>query len=193
MRQAAGAALCKRARLRYLSRVKPAPITPSDHIEGPEDARVTLLEYGDFECPYCVRAYPVIESVRIARKGSLRFVFRHVSRSSNGFAKQAAEASEFAASKGRFWEMHRELFTHPGEHELEQLVGYAQAIGLDAGECRTALVERKFAALVRDLDAAAARSGIIGTPVLFANGERFEDRIEVETLGAAVDRAYARS
>jgi len=174
-------------------RVKPTPVTPSDHIEGPSDARVTLTEYGDFECPYCVRAYPVIESVRLARKDSLRFVFRHVSRSSNGFAKQAAEASEFAASKGLFWEMHRELFTHPGEHELEQLVGYAKAIGCDADECRAALVEHKFTGIVRELDGLAARSGIIGTPVLFINGERFEDRIEDETLRAAVDHAYARS
>ncbi|HEX3596167.1 MAG TPA: thioredoxin domain-containing protein [Polyangiaceae bacterium] len=173
--------------------MKPTPVTSSDHIEGPDDARVTLVEYGDFECPYCVRAFPVIESARLARKGSLRFVFRHVSRSSNGFAKQAAEASEFAASEGRFWEMHRELFTHPGEHELEQLVGYAKAIGCDAERCRTALVERRFAATVRELDSVAARSGIIGTPVLFINGERFEDRIEEAPLLAAVDHAYARS
>jgi protein-disulfide isomerase len=175
------------------TRVKPTPVTSSDHIEGPEDARVTLVEYGDFECPYCVKAFPVIESVRLARKGSLRFVFRHVSRSSNGFAKQAAEVSEFAASEGHFWEMHRALFTHAGEHELEQLVGYAKACGLDTEKCRQALIDRKFAAVVRDLDATAARSGIIGTPVLFINGERFEDRIENETLLAGVDRAYAHA
>jgi protein-disulfide isomerase len=173
--------------------VKPTPLAPNDHIEGPDDARVTLIEYGDYECPYCVRAFPVIEKVRLERGSSLRFVYRHVSRSSNGFAEQAAEASEFAAAEGKFWEMHAQLFTHPGEHELEQLVGYAKTIGCDPGKCRAALVERKFASLVRDLDAAAARSGIIGTPLLFINGERYEDRIEEAALLAALDRAYARA
>jgi protein-disulfide isomerase len=173
--------------------VKATPVTPSDHIEGPvEGARVTLIEYGDYECPYCVRAYPVIEEVRQARKGSVRFVYRHVSRSSNGFAKQAAEASEFAASKGKFWEMHRELFTHPGQHDLEHLIGYAKNIGLGTEECRAALVERKFAALVRDLDRAAIHAGIIGTPILFVDEARYEDRIEAEPLGAALDRAGAK-
>jgi protein-disulfide isomerase len=150
---------------------------------------VTLIEYGDFECPYCVRAYPVIEAVRLARIDSLRFVYRHVSRSSNGFAKQAAEASEFAASKGKFWEMHRELITHPGQHDLEHLLEYAKNIGLGTEECRAALVDRKFGALVRDLDRAAAHAGIIGTPILFINDARYEDRIEAAPLGAALDRA----
>jgi 2-hydroxychromene-2-carboxylate isomerase len=85
--------------------------------------------------------------------------------------------------------MHRELFTHPGHHEPEQLVGYARAIGLDANECRAALAERRFAAQVRELATAAARSGIIGTPIVFINGERFEDRVEAALLGPAVDRA----
>jgi protein-disulfide isomerase len=171
--------------------VKATPVTASDHISGPENARVTLIEYGDYECPFCVRAFPEIESVRLARGDSLRFVFRHVSRSTAGFEKQAAEAAEFAASHGRFWEMHRELFTHPGHHEPEQLVGYATAIGLDANECQAALAERRFAAHVRELAAAAARSGIIGTPIVFINGERFEDRVEAALLGPAVDRAAA--
>jgi protein-disulfide isomerase len=167
--------------------MKPTPITPEDHADGPADARITLLEYGDFECPFCVRAFPIIEGLRAARP-DCRFVFRHVARSPRGFEKQAAEASEFAASKGRFWGMYRELFGHPNRHELEQLVGYAAAIGLDANECRAALVERRFAHRVNDLAGAAARSGIIGTPTLFINGQRFEDRIEADTLGAEIDR-----
>lgn len=177
--------------LRYasVSRVKATPVTSNDHIEGPSGARVTLIEYGDYECPYCVHAYPVIEAVRLARTDSLCFVYRHVARSSNGFAKQASEASEFAASKGKFWEMHRELFTHPGQHDLEHLLGYAKSIGLDTEDCRRALVERKFAGVVRELDRAAIHAGIIGTPTLFINEVRYEDRIEVELLGAAIDRA----
>jgi protein-disulfide isomerase len=171
--------------------VKATPVTSSDHVVGPENARVTLIEYGDYECPFCVRAFPEIETVRLARSDSLRFVFRHVTRTTAGFEKQAAEAAEFAGALGRFWEMHRELFTHPGQHELEQLVGYAAAIGLDAEECRTCLVERRYAARVRELATIAARSGIIGTPIVFINGERFEDRVEAGLLGPAVDRAAA--
>jgi protein-disulfide isomerase len=172
--------------------VKPTPLTENDHVDGSADARVTLIEYGDFECPFCVRAFPVLESVRSARRESLRFVYRHVMKSpQNGFAKQAAEASEFAASEGRFWEMHRQLFTHPGEHELLQLVAYAAAIGLDPEACRAALVERRFAVRVKELAVAAIRSGIIGSPIVFINDQRYEDRIEEQPLIASLDRALA--
>jgi len=171
--------------------MKPSPITEHDHTDGPEDARVTLIEYGDFECPYCVRAYPVIEAVRDAFRGRLRFVYRHVPRSvDRGFAKQAAEASEFAASAGAFWPMHRQLFLHPEQHELDQLVEYASAIGLDAGACRTALVEHRFHERVKELVVASTRSGIIGTPILFLNGTRYEDRVESEPLLKAVEGAF---
>jgi protein-disulfide isomerase len=179
--------------MRYRRRVKPTPLTPHDHIDGPENAQLTLIEYGDFSCPFCVRAFPILESVRQTYRGRIRFVFRHLSKSSQGFDKQAAEASEFAASEGRFWEMHRELFTHPDQHEPPQLVSYAAAIGLDAEKCRLALLEHRFAAQVRELAVAAVRSGIIGTPVLFLNDERFEDRIEIDTLTVAIDKALAPS
>lgn len=169
--------------------MKPAPITDHDHTDGPEDAGVTLIEYSDFECPFCVRAYPVIEGVRAAFRGRLRFVYRHVPRSvDRGFAKQAAEASEFAASEGAFWPMHKELFAHPDQHELDQLIEYAAAIGLDGEACRVALVERRFEPRVKELVVAATRSGIIGTPMLFLNGKRYEDRIERELLTEAIER-----
>jgi protein-disulfide isomerase len=171
--------------------MKPSPITEHDHTDGPEDARVTLIEYGDYECPFCVRAYPVIEAVRETFRGRLRFVYRHVPRSvDRGFAKQAAEASEFAASAGAFWPMHRELFLNPDRHELDQLVGYAAGIGLDREACRIALVERRFQPRVKELVVAATQSGIIGTPMLFLNEERYEDRVEHEPLLAAIERAF---
>ncbi len=174
--------------------MKPTPLTDKDHIAGPESARVTLIEYGDFECPFCARAFPVIESVRAARSDTLRFVFRHVMKSSaSGFEKQAAEAAEFAASEGRFWAMYRELFSHSGEYEIPQLVSYAASIGLDAEACRAALAEHRFASRVRELAVAAVRSGITGTPTLFINEQRYEDRIEVGPLGSAIDDALAAS
>ncbi len=168
----------------------PTPITEHDHVDGPSDAKVTLIEYGDFECPYCVKAFPVIEQVRSEFQGRLRFVYRHVPKSrADGFSKQAAEVSEFAAAHGKFWPMHRELFTHEGRHDLEHLVEYATAIGLDANECRAALTQHRYAARVKELAVAAIRSGIIGTPTLFINGERYENRPEVAPLKAALDAA----
>jgi len=171
--------------------VKPSPIVEHDHVAGPADAPLTLIEYGDYECPYCVKAFPVLESVRLAFEGKLRFVFRHVPKSGQAFDKQAAEASEFAAAQGKFWPMHAQLFALDGRHDLEQLVGAAAAIGLDAAACRQALLERSFAGRVRELSVAALHSGIIGTPTLFINGVRYENRIEVALLTTALERALS--
>jgi protein-disulfide isomerase len=171
--------------------VKPSPIVEHDHIDGPADAPVTLIEYGDYECPYCVKAFPVLEQVRQTFVGKIRFVFRHVPKSGQGFDKQAAEASEFAAAQGKFWPMHAQLFALDGRHDLEQLVAAAAGIGLDAAACRKALVERSFAERVRELSVAALHSGIIGTPTLFINGVRYENRIEAPLLTAAIERALA--
>jgi protein-disulfide isomerase len=173
--------------------VKPSPIAEHDHVDGPADAPVTLIEYGDYECPYCVKAFPVLERVRQAYAGKLRFVFRHVPKSGQAFDKQAADASEFAAAQGKFWAMHAQLFAPGGAHDLEQLVAAAEAVGLDAAACRKALVERSFAERVRELSVAALHSGIIGTPTLFINGERYENRIEEPLLSAAVERAILAS
>jgi len=170
--------------------MNPTPITEHDHTDGPSDAKVTLIEYGDYECPFCVKAYPVIEAVRAAYSGKLRFVYRHVPKSrADGFSKQTAEASEFAAASGKFWQMHGQLFTHPDRHDADHLVEYATAIGLDGGACRAALVEHTFAARVKELAVAAIRSGIVGTPTLFLNGVHYEDKIEEDRLRAAVERA----
>jgi len=173
--------------------VKPSPIVEHDHVDGPANAPVTLIEYGDYECPHCVKAFPVIERVRQTFSGKLRFVFRHVPKSGHAFDKQAAEASEFAAAQGKFWPMHAQLFALNGQHDLEQLLGAAAAVGLDATAFREALAERRFAERVRELSVAALHSGIIGTPTLFINGERYEDRIEEPLLSAAIERALAAS
>jgi len=169
--------------------VKPSPIVEHDHVDGPADSPITLIEYGDYECPYCVKAFPVIENVRKRFAGKLRFVFRHIPKSGQAFDKQAAEASEFAAAQGQFWPMHAQLFALDGRHDLEQLVGAATTVGLDATEFRQALVERRFAERVRELSIAAVHSGIIGTPTLFINSVRYENRIEEPLLTAAIERA----
>jgi protein-disulfide isomerase len=130
----------------------------------------------------------------LARFGDeLCFVYRHVPKSgAKGFAKQAAEAAEFAASHGRFWEMHQVLFTHPDWRDPEQLVEAAKSIGLDAAACRKALEEGTFAERVREIAVASVRAGIIGTPTLFINGARYEDRMEEEQLGRALEAARSK-
>ncbi len=169
--------------------MNPSPVSEHDHVDGPADAPITLIEYGDYECPYCVKAYPVLESVRKAFSGKIRFVYRHVPKSSQGFAKQAAEAAEFAAAHGKFWAMHAKLFSPDAQHDLERLVAAASDIGLDGAECRKALAEHTFAERVRELAVASLHSGIIGTPTLFINGERYENRIEEPLLSVAITRA----
>jgi protein-disulfide isomerase len=173
--------------------VKPTPVSDTDHCNGLPNAPLTLIEYGDYECPFCVKAYPIIERVRARFGDKLLFVYRHVPKSgAKNFAKQAAEAAEFAASQGRFWEMHGVLFTHPDWRDVEQLVAAAKSIGLDPEACRTALVERSFAERVRDITVASVRSGIIGTPTLCINGVRYEDRMEEEPLVNALEAALAQ-
>jgi protein-disulfide isomerase len=172
--------------------VNPSPVSEHDHVQGPADAPVTLIEYGDYECPHCVQAYPVIEKAREQFGDRLRFVYRHVPKSAGkGFAKQAAEAAEFAAAQGKFWAMHAQLFLRTPEHDLEHLIAAAAAVGLDTEACRAALVERKFAERVRELSVASVRSGIIGTPTIFINGAHYEDRLEDDLLGTAIREALA--
>jgi protein-disulfide isomerase len=170
--------------------VRPTPVSESDHFTGPLDAPLTLIEYGDYECPFCAKAYPVIERVREALGVKLCFVYRHVPKSgAQSFAKQAAEAAEFAASHGKFWDMHAALFTNPDWRELDQLVAAAKSIGLDPDACRKCLDEPSFAARVREISVASVKSGIIGTPTFFINGVRYEDRTEEEPLRSALELA----
>jgi protein-disulfide isomerase len=170
----------------------PSPPSETDHSRGPGDAPLTLIEYGDYECPFCVKAFPVIEQI-LARFGDkVRFIYRHVPKSGQNFAKQAAEASEFAATQGHFWEMHEALFKHPDWRELEQLVQAAASVGLDPEACRHALTERTCAERVKEITVASVRSGIIGTPTLFINGVRYQDRMEEEPLATALETALSQ-
>ena len=169
--------------------MKPSPVSEHDHVDGPADARVTLIEYGDYECPFCVKAFPILEGVRQAFPGQVRFVYRHFPKSGESFAKQAAEACEFAAAQGKFWPMHAKLFAQAGQLDVEHLVAAALSIGLDADACRKALTDRTFAERVRELSVASVRSGIIGTPTVFINGVHYENRLEEPLLTAAIRRA----
>ena len=161
-----------------------------DHIQGPADASVTLLEYGDYQCPYCGAAYPIVKQVQQAMGDGLRFVFRNFPIStSHPHAEQAAEAAEAAAAQGQFWPMHDLLYENQQHLETQDLVGYAQQLGLDAERFRRELDEGLHAARVHEDFMSGVRSGVNGTPSFYVNGVRYEDAYDFDTLLATLQRA----
>jgi Na+/H+ antiporter NhaA len=170
------------------------PVEPErDHVRGPADAKVTLVEYGDFECPYCGRAEPVIREL-LSDFGDLRYVWRHLPLSDvHPHTQLAAEASEAAAAQGAFWEMSDLLLSHQEALEPDDLLGHAEQLGLDVERFAEELRKHEHAARVaRDVDSADL-SGVSGTPTFFVNGRRHYGAYDIETLSAAVRAAGARA
>jgi protein-disulfide isomerase len=148
---------------------------------------VTLLEYGDYECPYCGAAYPIIKDVQARMGDRLRFVFRNFPiTTSHPHAEQAAEAAEAAGAQGRFWEMHDVLYENQKRLGDDDLRAYAQRIGLDLERFDKELAEHVHAPRVREDFMSGVRSGVNGTPTFFINGARYDDAYDVETLLAAL-------
>jgi protein-disulfide isomerase len=161
-----------------------------DHTQGPADAPVTLVEYGDFQCPYCGRAYPIVKEVQARMGDRLRFVFRNFPiTTSHKYAEQAAEAAEAAGAQGKFWEMHDVLFENQPRLADDDLRGYAERVGLDLDRFDADLAEHTYAERVRDDFMGGVRSGVNGTPTYYINGARYDDPYDVETLVAALERA----
>ena len=151
------------------------PVGDEDHTAGPDDAPVTLVEYGDYECPSCGMAYPVVKAIQQRMGDRLRFVFRNFPLAeSHPHAEHAAEAAEAAGAQGRFWPMHDTLFEHQQALDDAHLVRYAAELGLDADEMARALEEGTFEPRVRRDFRSGLRSGVNGTPTFFINGERYD-------------------
>ena len=164
-----------------MSELKP-PVGPNDHTQGPLDAAIMLVEYGDYECPYCGEAYPELKAVQKAMGDSLCFVFRNFPLSNaHPHAERAAEFAEAAATIGRFWEMHDLLYENQDALDDRSLVGYATQLGLDKALIESAL-GGEFAARVRRDFTSGVRSGVNGTPSLFVNGERYDGPRDADTL-----------
>jgi protein-disulfide isomerase len=161
-----------------------------DHIQGPADAPVTLVEYGDYECPYCGAAYPIVKEVQARMGERLRFVFRNFPiTTSHPHAEQAAEAAEAAASQDRFWQMHDLLYENQRRLSDQDLRAYAEELGLDVGLFEKELAEHVHAARVHEDFMSGVRSGVNGTPTFYINGARYDDSYDLETLLAALERA----
>ncbi|MFF3749281.1 Na+/H+ antiporter NhaA [Streptomyces sp. NPDC002018] len=171
-----------------------APVDPDrDHIRGPREAPVTVVEYGDFECPYCGLAEPVIREL-LADSGDVRYVWRHLPLTDvHPNAQLAAEAAEAAAAQCAFWEMHDLLLDHQGDLRPADLLRYAEEIGLDTDRFHRDLRSHKGAARIAEDVETADMSGVSGTPTFFVNGRRHHGAYDIEGLTAAVRAARARS
>jgi len=164
-----------------------------DHIQGPADAAVTLVEYGDYECPYCGAAYPIVKDVQAEMGERLRFVFRNFPiTTSHPHAEHAAEAAEAAGSLGKFWEMHDLLYENQKRLGDQDLRAYAEKLGLDVEKFDKELAEHIHAPRVREDFMSGVRSGVNGTPSFYIDGVRHDDSYDLATLLAALERAAAR-
>lgn len=168
------------------------PVGDRDHAQGLADAPVTLVEYGDFECPYCRQAYPIVKEVQSRVGPPLRFVFRNFPLTElHPHAQHAAEAAEAAGAQGAFWQMHGRLFERQFALEDDNLIEYARELGLNADRVAGELAARTHKARVRDDFMSGVRSGVNGTPTFFINGVRHDERWDVDTLTKRVESSFS--
>jgi protein-disulfide isomerase len=166
------------------------PVVPDDHSEGPTDAPVTLVEYGDYQCPYCGEAYPSVKTVQKRFGKKLRFVFRNFPLTqAHEHAESAAEVAEFAGANGKFWPMHDLLYENQEGLGSELYLAAAKRLGLPEDGLRKALEDGAYRARIKSDFTGGVRSGVNGTPCFFINGRRHEDAFDADTLGAAIAAA----
>ena len=163
------------------------PVGDRDHIRGVADAPVTLVEYGDYECPHCRQVAPVVTELRERFGDRLRYIFRHFPiTTAHPHAQMAAEAAEAAAAQGKFWEMHDRLFGYEGVLDRSQLRRFARELDLDVERFERELDEHAHAEHVREDFLSGVRSGANGTPAFFLNGVRYDGAWDLDSLVAAV-------
>jgi protein-disulfide isomerase len=171
-----------------------APVTSDDHIRGAFNAPATLVEYGDYECPYCGLAHPVVRRVQKHFGSKLRFVFRHFPLSQvHPMAESAAETAEFAGSHGRFWEMHDGLYENQERLSPALLFTLAEALGLSDRQLRQALETGIYGPDVRADFLGGVRSGVNGTPAFFVGNRRHDAPFDFEYLAAAIHDELAQA
>jgi protein-disulfide isomerase len=162
-------------------------VTERDHAAGSKTAALTLVEYGDFECPYCRQAFPIVKELQREVGDRLRFVFRNFPLTKiHAHAEHAAEAAEAAGAQGAFWQMHDRLFERQFALDDDNLVEYAAELGLDADKLRGALAAGTYRSRVRDDFMSGVKSGVNGTPTFFINGVRHEGSYDMASLLAAL-------
>lgn len=168
-------------------------VTDEDHIQGDKNAPLTLVEYGDYECPYCGAAYPIVKRIQKHFGKRLKFVFRNFPLAeSHPYAEIAATAAEFAAKHNKFWEMHDILYEHQDALDLPDLLSYAESLGLPASELQQAIENGTFADKIKKDFMGGVRSGVNGTPGFFINGNFYNGSFEYDDLVAALEKSTVR-
>ena len=168
------------------------PVTSADHVQGPENAEVTLTEYGDYECPYCGHAYPIVKRVQKHLGTRLRFVFRNFPLVGiHPHAEAAAETAEFAGAHGKFWEMHHLLFENQFRLSDQLFFGLARELDLPPTALAKALEDGAFKSRVRGDFTGGVRSGVNGTPTFYIDGLRHDGPFDFESLVTAIDAAMS--
>ena len=168
-----------------------SPVGERDHVQGPASASVTLVEYGDYECPYCRAAVAIVEELQRVLPDDLRFVFRHFPLENlHPHARRAAEAAEAAASQGKFFEMHAALFEHQAALEDEDLLRYAGELGLDTARFRAELRADAHADRVHADFLEGVRSGVRGTPTFYLDDVRYDGVVGVRQLLAMIRESH---
>ena len=168
-----------------------SPVGERDHVQGPANASVTLVEYGDYECPYCRAAVAVVEELQRILPEDLRFVFRHFPLENlHPHARRAAEAAEAAGSQGKFFEMHAALFEQQAALEDEDLLRYAAELGLDTARFSAELQADTHADRVREDFRDGLRSGVRGTPTFYLDDVRYDGVVGVRQLVAMIRKTH---
>ncbi len=163
------------------------PVSERDHIQGSLDAPVMLVEYGDYECPYCGMAYPVVKALQRKMGDAMSFVFRNFPLAKkHPHAAQAAEAAEAAGAQGQFWEMHDHIYENQQNLEYQDLLEYAESLDLDQEQFEHDLTEHTYAQRLQEDFRGGIRSGVNGTPTFFINGVRHDGGFDMESLLVAV-------
>jgi protein-disulfide isomerase len=166
------------------------PVGKQDHIQGPSSAAVTLVEYGDYQCPFCGDVFPIIRKLQKQFGDQLRFVFRNFPQTRiHAYAQRAAEAAEAAGGQGKFWEMHDYLYEHQQTLDAENLMQAAVALGLDRVKFSRDVAEHVYVDRVQQDVQSGIDSGVGGTPTLFINGVRNDDEDDFETLKEKIEEA----
>jgi protein-disulfide isomerase len=165
-----------------------AQIMEGDHVRGSPNAEVVIIEYGDFQCPYCARAHPTLAGLQKQYGERVALVYRHLPLGMHPYAEPAAEAAEAAGGQGKFWEMHDSLFEHQAQMAPAQLPLLAQQMGLDAARFDEDLSRRRYRDRIQAQAEQGKALGASGTPSFFINGQRYHGDSDAESLTAAVER-----
>ncbi len=167
-----------------------APVGPRDHVSGTLDAPVTMVEYGDYQCPHCAMAHPLVTSIREQLGPTMCFVFRHFPLTEiHPLAEPAAESAEFAGAHGRFWEMHDGLFENQARLGLPLMLDLARVLRLPGLELQEVLATEKYRAKIQSDFLGGVRGGVNGTPTFFINGQRHDGSYAYDDLMASIQEA----